>query len=263
MKAAPVLARWGERAAALLWPRRCPFCGALLGHDAVLAAVCADCAAEEQRLLHTPPRLPATEHSFSALTAAFGGYYYSGDIRHAILLCKEYENPWYARELADLLAVRVFGAAPARAPGLRPVYHSITGLPLYTSLVPVPPRLGGAEHDSLPYLLAKRLGLVLGIPLRQALAVTRQTQEQKSLTQAERFRNVRGAYAVKQGADLTGERVLLVDDIITTGATVSACAQALLEAGAAEVTALCLAANEELPKEKRGDDKTNRRTRNP
>lgn len=262
MKAAPVLARWGERAAALLWPRRCPFCGALLGHDAVLAAVCADCAAEEQRLRHTPPRLPATEHSFTALSAAFGGYYYSGSIRHAILLCKEYENPWYARELADLLAVRVFGAVPAKAPGRRPVYHSITGLPLYNCLVPVPPRLGGAEGDSLPYLLARRLGLVLGIPLRPVLAVTRQTKEQKSLTQAERFHNVRGAYAVRPGADLTGQRVLLVDDIITTGATVSACAQALLAAGAETAAALCLAANEELPKEKRRDDKSDRRTKN-
>lgn len=250
-----------ERAAALLWPRRCPFCGTLLGADAAFAAVCPDCTGEERRLLHTPPRLPETEHSFTALAAAYGGYYYAGAVRHAILLCKEYQNPWYARELADLLAVRVFGADPAKAPGRRPRYVNLTGLPLYNCLVPVPPRLGGHARDSLPHLLAKRLGQVLGIPVLSVLTVTRELQEQKSLGREERLRNVRGAYAVKAGVDLTAKRVLLVDDIITTGATASACALALQMAGAETVTVLCLAADEELPKEKqRNTDKTDRRT---
>lgn len=251
------------RAAALLWPRRCPFCGALLGSDAAFAAVCPDCAAEERRLVHTPPRLPETEHSFTSLSAAYGGYYYTGSVRHAILLCKEYQNPWYARELADLLAVRVFGAMPAKAPGRRPQYANLTGLPLFNCLVPVPPCRGGGERDSLPYLLAKRLGQVLDIPVLSVLTVTRELKEQKSLGKEERLRNVRGAYAAKTGADLTAKRVLLVDDIITTGATASACALALQMAGAETVTALCLAADEELPKEKqRNTDKISRRTEN-
>lgn len=253
------LSALGERAAALLYPRRCPLCGALLGADAVFAAVCPDCEREERRLAHTPPRLPGTEHSFTALAGAVGGYYYAGAVRSAVLLCKESGNLWYARELADLLAVRVFGAAPARAPGRRPVYQNLTGLPLYSCLVPVPPREGAAAN-SLPALLAKRLGRVLNIPVRPVLRVTRGMQPQKTLSKEERFRNVRGAYAAKPGADLTGQRVLLVDDIITTGATVSACALALQLAGAAEVAALCLAADEELPKEKRPQEKPDRRT---
>ncbi len=249
-------ARLAERAAALLWPRRCPFCGAVLGADAALAAVCPDCRAEEQRLRHTPPRLPETEHTFTALSAAFGGYYYAGAVRHAILLCKQYENPWYARELADLLAVRVFGAMPAKMPGGRPGYQNLTGLPLFDVLAPVPPRPGGVMADSLPYQLAKRLGQVLALPLDPVLVMTRANREQKGLDRAERLRNVRGAYAARPGTDLTGRRVLLVDDIITTGATVSVCALALQQAGAADVAALCLAADEELTVEKRTDVKT-------
>ena len=63
-----------------------------------------------------------------------------------------------------------------------------------------------------------------------------------------RLANKKDAYACRPGTDLTGKRVLLVDDIITTGATVSACALALLQAGAVEVTAAAVAATEELPK---------------
>lgn len=239
-----------ERLAALLYPRRCPFCGVVLGPDAVMAAVCPDCAAEERRLAHTPPRLPATEHVLEGLTGAAGAYYYADAVRHAILLCKEHARPWYARELADLALARVFGTEAARGPGRRPQHENLSGLPLYTAIVPVPPREPTRARTNLPALLARRLGAVLGIPVQNALQTTRRMTAQKTLDYAARLRNVRGGYAVRPGVDLSGARVLLVDDIITTGATVSACALALQQGGAAEVFALCIAATEELPKEK-------------
>lgn len=241
-----------ERAAVLIFPRRCPFCGALLGTDAVMAAVCPACRAAEQRLAHTPPRLPQTEHSFAGISGAVGAYYYAGEVRHAILLCKSYGHPWYARELADLALVRVYGARPAIRPGDRPFYQNLTGLPLYSGIVPVPPRSRGHGRGiSLPMLLARRLGQVLQLPVLDVLYTTRPLAEQKTLEREARLRNVRGAYAVRAGVDLSGQRLLLVDDVITTGATISACALALQQAAAAEVFAFCLAADEELPKEKR------------
>ncbi len=244
------LAPAGERLAAWLYPRRCPFCDALLGPGAPFAACCPACAQEERRLRHDPPRLPQSEHSFSALGTAAGAYYYAGAVRHAILLCKGHGRPWYARELADLALIHVFGAAPAKAPGGRPVWQGPAGLAPYSAIVPVPPRRG-KDRTALPHLIAKRLGQVLGVPVLAPLRVARELKPQKTLTREERLRNVRGAYAVRPGTDLGGKRLLLVDDVITTGATVSACALALLEAGAVEVAAFCLAADEELPKEKR------------
>ena len=66
---------WAERAAALLYPRRCPFCGVLLGPDARQGNVCPECEREEKRLAHEPPKLPATEHTLYALNSAMAAYY--------------------------------------------------------------------------------------------------------------------------------------------------------------------------------------------
>jgi predicted amidophosphoribosyltransferase len=55
------------------------------------------------------------------------------------------------------------------------------------------------------------------------------------LTRQQRTANMRGAFAIRPGVRLNGERVILVDDVFTTGATTSACAQVLLAAGAGDV----------------------------
>lgn len=242
-----------ERVAALLWPRRCPFCGKLLPPDAIDGCLCPACLPEAKRLSHDPPRLPETEHDFYALSGAAGTFYYKDTVRHSILLCKGHGRPWFARELADLTAVRVFGAEAAQHPGGRPVYTAPGGLMPYTLIVPVPPRRPGT--GMLPGLLAKRLSLVMGIPTANPLHTTRKMLPQKDLDLAARLRNTKDAYACRPGTDLSGQRVLLVDDIITTGATVSACALALLQGGAASVFAVCVAANEDLPPEKRLPEK--------
>lgn len=71
----------------------------------------------------------------------------------------------------------------------------------------------------------------------------RATPSQGQLSRAERHRNVAGAFAVhpRRAADLKGRRLLLVDDVMTTGATVSACSRAALNAGASAVDVLVLA----------------------
>lgn len=93
-------------------------------------------------------------------------------------------------------------------------------------------------------LLAAEIGRATGKPVfGQALKRTRATARQIGLTRRERERNVAGAFAVTSGARpaVAGKSILLVDDIITTGATVSAAAKALKKAGAARVDVLALA----------------------
>jgi ComF family protein len=84
--------------------------------------------------------------------------------------------------------------------------------------------------------MARRLSGATGIPLDDRL-VRRilPTLTQTVLTRAERMANVRRAFAPVRGRRLTGERIVLVDDVFTTGATTSACAKVLRGLGAGEV----------------------------
>lgn len=79
--------------------------------------------------------------------------------------------------------------------------------------------------------------------LPAALVRTRRTRPQMRLTRAERLKNVKGAFRVAAAAlpHIANKHILLVDDVVTTGATVAACAQALLKAGAKQVDVLALA----------------------
>lgn len=97
---------------ALAYPRHCPLCGTVLEQSAWKAAVCRSCIPEAERLRHLPPRLPVTEHAFYAVNTCAAAFYYADSVRHAILLCKENGNPWYARELADLMAVLILAHSP-------------------------------------------------------------------------------------------------------------------------------------------------------
>ena len=90
--------------------------------------------------------------------------------------------------------------------------------------------------------LARRVGELSGIPVAAALEKTRETATQSRIEKpSERRANVLGAYRVREGVDLSGKRVVLVDDVVTSGATLSECASCLRMAGAESVAALTFA----------------------
>ncbi len=76
----------------------------------------------------------------------------------------------------------------------------------------------------------------LEAPLERLLARVRDTPPQVGLSRTERQENVRGAFRVMRAEAVKGRRVLLLDDVMTTGATAGACARELIKAGAARVT---------------------------
>ncbi len=90
-------------------------------------------------------------------------------------------------------------------------------------------------------LLAEHLGRRLGLPVIRAVRRVRATSPQAGLTNSKRRANVAGAFAPHRRARVNGLRLLLVDDVMTTGATASACSRALKSGGARYVALLALA----------------------
>jgi len=90
-------------------------------------------------------------------------------------------------------------------------------------------------------LLAREIGRRASVPVHNMVRRVKATTPQAGLTNAKRRANVSGAFRVRRGAKLRGLRVLLVDDVMTTGATASACARVLKQAGAARVVLLTVA----------------------
>ncbi len=91
-------------------------------------------------------------------------------------------------------------------------------------------------------LLAQALSRQAGVPTMPDLLVRRRaTPTQGGLDRLGRHRNVKGAFALRAGQTVAGRRVVLVDDVLTTGATLAECARVLIRAGAARVDVLTLA----------------------
>ncbi|HEY0788408.1 MAG TPA: ComF family protein [Thermoanaerobaculia bacterium] len=112
----------------------------------------------------------------------------------------------------------------------------------FDAVVPVPmhPRKLRERGYNQAALLARRFARATKLTLyRDALRKTRETAAQSTLRREERASNVRGAFTAADG--LRGRRILLIDDVCTTGATLRACAKALRRAGAARVAALTVA----------------------
>jgi len=91
-------------------------------------------------------------------------------------------------------------------------------------------------------LISKPLARRLGLPHKAVLLMrTRPRPGKQVLSLEERWESVRGAFATRPGSQVDNKRVLLVDDVMTTGATLDACARALLESGAKSVLGLTIA----------------------
>jgi ComF family protein len=108
--------------------------------------------------------------------------------------------------------------------------------------VPLHPRRYRERGFNQAAVLASQVAPALGCEVVPAVERTRYTVSQTGLDNAARIENMRGAFAVARDApDFAGATVLVVDDVVTTGATIGAVAAALLEAGVGEVVALAAA----------------------
>lgn len=103
-------------------------------------------------------------------------------------------------------------------------------------------------------LLARDIGERLNIPVLPALSKTKDTAPQKELSGRARRENVKGCFSAAYAEYLAGRRILLVDDVFTTGATANECARTLLSAGAASVSVLTAAVTKPRLAVEKGED---------
>jgi ComF family protein len=132
----------------------------------------------------------------------------------------------------------------ARAAHLgEPLAGAIADMQRVDVLIPVPlhPSRLRQRGFNQSLLLAQQAGGLLGVEVKEALIRTRRTDAQVNLGVEQRKANVAGAFAVHPHISVAGLSVVLIDDVVTTGSTLSACAGALVGAGAATVMAASLA----------------------
>lgn len=193
-------------------PPFCTVCGDPVAGDIQHDYVCFSCSRE------TP--------SFSRARSAVR---YEGVVGDALRSLKYNNGLWVVEDLTELL----FACVRAEYPGVE--FDIITSVPLF------PPRRR-ARGFNQSALLGKALGRRLQLPFREGLLRrVRSTASQTDLTASQRAANVCGAFRVGLFARPAGRRILLVDDVMTTGATVNACAKALRQGGADSVHVITVA----------------------
>lgn len=212
-----------------LFPPKCVLCRKRLSDNE--NDLCRKCRTEV-------PSLTFSKKKISFVAGWVCLWYYGGMVRRSILHYKFYGKWYFAKAYGRLLAMRL-------------MTENMTDFDVLT-YVPTSFRRKLKRGYDQVRLLAKYTAAELGVPYEKVLIKHRHTPTQSSIKGiAQRRANVLGAYRVSQNARLEDKKVLLLDDIITTGATLSECARVLLTAGAKEVKCAALAASEEITKVKR------------
>jgi len=164
------------------------------------------------------------------LQYAYAPFHYRGIARHLVLLLKfHHEND----------------AAPILSENMLPLISAGQ----YDALIPVPLHRKKLRHRGANQaeILCRLLSPKAGLPVLLLLTRVRATRPQKNLNPMQRQKNVRDAFTASR--DVQGLRILLVDDIRTTGSTARECALALLKAGAKSVSLLTAAIADKNSKE--------------
>ena len=240
--------------ASILIPAPCRLCGALLNHS-LRIPICQDCLDEFSRMqekicavcgLPLPDMTAGTGEKLRCAACRLATYafdfarsfaLYEGKIVRAIVLLKfERIDP-----LAEWFAARLFETVRQNSESFQA--DVVVPVPLYRD------REKERGYNQAE-LLSKPLAKLLKLPHQGVLLVRKRPRPaQLVLTLRERWAAVRGAFEIRPGSQVDNRRVLLLDDVMTTGATLDACSKALRDAGAKSVVALTVAraAHDPLP----------------
>ena len=236
----------GDALVSVIFPADCRICGELLV-DSRRVPICPKCLASFERIpsaicqicgcplfglrqKEEQPRLcPACQNKTYGFHCARSFAIYQGPLVRAILLLKfeqiEPMGAWFAERLVEVLS------------GERDRFAADVVVP-----VPLHRQRERERGYNQAALISRPLAKRLRLPHKALLLMrTKARPDKRILTLEERWESVRGAFATRPGSQVDNLRVLLVDDVLTTGATLDACARALREAGAKSVVGLTVA----------------------
>ncbi|MDZ7359566.1 MAG: phosphoribosyltransferase family protein [candidate division KSB1 bacterium] len=226
------LARFANDVIGLIYPSKCLICGETQT-SSLTHLLCENCLAEiasqplpaAETITETRGELPGGE-----LDEVHAGWFYDTTMQIIIHAFKYRRRPSLSRVLGNMLAQRL--------------HDDLTPKISRAVLVPVPLHRRRGRHRGFnqSILLAQTVAQAWNMTvLPRGLERTRFTKPQAKLDAAARLENVKDAFALASKSNLQGLTVLLVDDVLTTGATMNACAAVLKSAGATRVIGLALA----------------------
>ena len=203
----------------LLYPDKCLLCGRLLRSPEI--HLCRSCTADTPEALNLKRRIPF-------LKGAFALWYYEGNVRDSLLRFKFCHRRSYAQGYAAFLAMKLLD--------VQKNYDLIVWVPVsrWRKL-----KRGYDQVELIAYALCKELQVT---PVSCLKKIRHNPPQSGIASAAQRRANVLGVYKVPNPELVAGKRILLLDDIITTGATISECAKTLMAAGAREVYGVAIAA---------------------
>jgi len=220
----------------LLFPARCICCGIVLPVN-VQTEICGECEKDIKYLAEFVRVCPAS----SCINRIYSVFEYAGGIRKAVHRLKFGETPRNASVLVDL-----------SYPLLENFLNEQSGYKFFSKydiIVPAPlhPKRKRQRGYNQSELVAARLSYHMKIPVLKNVLVKRvNTVPQSRLTREERLKNLVGVFDVTKPELICGRRILLVDDIMTTGSTLEQCARMLADAGAADIDAYVIAVRHRL-----------------
>ena len=204
----------------LLFPDKCILCGKVLHKEE--QDLCQECRT-------SVPEYPESKETLQFLDSFTAVWYYEGNVRRSLLRYKFYNCRSFANGYGRLLAMKLLRENPDG-------FDCITWVPV--SFL----RKLTRGYDQVE-LLANAVGRELAMEPVPLLKKVRHNRPQSGISgAAERRANVLGAYRELNREAIAGKRILLLDDILTTGATAGECARVLLTNGAKEVHCAAVAA---------------------
>ena len=205
----------------LFYPSRCPYCGTFLKSGKTLCGSC-------EKEIKSEPIVRELELFDDITLRAVSAFSYDGKVKDAICDFKFKNKLDYVEHFS------------------RSIVNVLEKVNIdknfdYICCVPMSKDHEKERGYNQAKVLAKSVSNILKIPFKDVLVKVKKTKTQHTLARDERLINVKGAYIALNKEYVQKKKILLCDDILTTGSTVKECALALYNAGASDVLAICIA----------------------